>query len=190
MHTKSGLRIEYREKRNNLSKELFSIQSQNIVKLFSDLDCKNPGSVLTYAPLSNQQEFDPTPCTYWLQTQYPEIILSWPKTEIKGFGMDAFAPESHQLFKPNSWGILEPSNGQLIDPLALDLVLVPLLAFDTRGYRVGYGKGFYDRFFARCRKNVLKIGFSFFEPVVKIEDIDQFDVPLSHCITPSGIYEF
>lgn len=106
MHTKSGLRIEYREKRNKLSKELFSIQSQRIVKLFSDLDCKNPGSVLTYAPLSNQKEFDPTPCIYWLQTQYPDIILSWPKTETKGFGMDAFAAESHQLFKPNSWEFL------------------------------------------------------------------------------------
>jgi 5-formyltetrahydrofolate cyclo-ligase len=69
-------------------------------------------------------------------------------------------------------------------------VLVPLLAFDESGYRVGYGKGFYDRFLQQCRKDVLTVGFSYFDAIDKIEDTHQFDVPLNYCITPHRIYEF
>jgi 5-formyltetrahydrofolate cyclo-ligase len=65
-----------------------------------------------------------------------------------------------------------------------------MLICDTKGYRVGYGKGFYDRYLAHCRKDVVKIGFSYFDPVEKITDTDQFDVPLTYCITPQHIYEF
>ena len=74
--------------------------------------------------------------------------------------------------------------------LQVDLVLVPLLAFDTEGFRVGYGKGFYDRYLANCRADVVTIGFSYFGPVDKITDTGQFDVPLTYCITPQHTYEF
>jgi len=67
---------------------------------------------------------------------------------------------------------------------------VPLLAVDKKGYRVGYGKGFYDKFLPSCKKECLKIGFSYFEPVDEITDKDQFDVPLELCITPHNIYVF
>ena len=70
------------------------------------------------------------------------------------------------------------------------MVFVPMVAFDMKGYRVGYGKGFYDRYLPRCRPDVIKIGFSFFDPVDNIKDIADFDVPLNFCITPSRIYEF
>jgi 5-formyltetrahydrofolate cyclo-ligase len=65
-----------------------------------------------------------------------------------------------------------------------------MLAFDKQGYRVGYGKGFYDRYLKRCQPDVMKVGFSFFPPVDQIEDINANDVPLSYCITPHQIYAF
>jgi 5-formyltetrahydrofolate cyclo-ligase len=72
----------------------------------------------------------------------------------------------------------------------MDAVLVPLLGFDTTGHRIGFGKGFYDRYFENNTNSCLRIGISYFDPIPKIEDTDQFDVPLTHCITPSKIYEF
>lgn len=90
----------------------------------------------------------------------------------------------------NKWGIPEPVSGPRISPKDIEVVFVPLLAFDKSGNRVGYGKGFYDRFLAQCKTQVVKIGLSLFEAEEKITDIDERDVPLNYCITPSQTYCF
>ncbi|MEP6514110.1 MAG: 5-formyltetrahydrofolate cyclo-ligase, partial [Parafilimonas sp.] len=86
--------------------------------------------------------------------------------------------------------ITEPVKGEIINPQIIDIVFVPFLICDKQGYRVGFGKGFYDKFLPQCRKDIIKTGFSYFEPVDKIEDAQSFDVPLNYCITPHSIYEF
>jgi 5-formyltetrahydrofolate cyclo-ligase len=93
-------------------------------------------------------------------------------------------------YEENEYGIAEPVGGEEIHPEDLDAVFVPLLCFDEKGYRVGYGKGFYDRFLSSCREDVIRIGFSYFDPVPSIDDINDFDVPLNLCITPNKLYEF
>jgi 5-formyltetrahydrofolate cyclo-ligase len=70
------------------------------------------------------------------------------------------------------------------------MVIVPLLAFDKQGNRLGYGKGFYDRFLSDCRPDVIKAGTSYFEPEERFEELDQYDVPLDLCITPNNIWKF
>ena len=90
----------------------------------------------------------------------------------------------------NDYGIDEPKEGTEVSEEEIDVILVPLLAFDKRGYRVGFGKGYYDRFLPRCRSNVIKIGLSFFEPIDEINDISGFDIPLNFCITPQKNFEF
>ena len=90
----------------------------------------------------------------------------------------------------SSWGIPEPVGDDLVDERRIDLALVPLLCFDKRGYRVGYGKGYYDKFLVKCRDDCVKIGLSFFEPVEEIEDVQDFDVALDYCITPERIWDF
>jgi 5-formyltetrahydrofolate cyclo-ligase len=77
-----------------------------------------------------------------------------------------------------------------VDADQLDMVFVPLIAFDEQGYRAGYGKGFYDRFLATCRPDCIKVGFSYFAAVDRLEDRHQFDVPLDLCITPHNAYVF
>jgi 5-formyltetrahydrofolate cyclo-ligase len=91
----------------------------------------------------------------------------------------------------NQWGILEPNPQSAIRyPLSeIDLVIVPLLGFDKQGNRVGYGKGFYDRFLARCRSNVIKVGVSFFDPIDGISDITPLDIRLDYCITPTRVWK-
>ncbi|HLV46855.1 MAG TPA: 5-formyltetrahydrofolate cyclo-ligase, partial [Flavobacterium sp.] len=67
---------------------------------------------------------------------------------------------------------------------------IPLLAYDQIGNRIGYGKGFYDSFLEKCRKDVLKIGLSFYPPEAEIEDIRPEDIPLDMTITPDEIFDF
>ena len=178
------------EERNRLSTTYRNDLSEKILFHFSSLQFEGIKSVLTYKCIPSRKEFDAELCSDWLKKQSPGLSFAWPKTFAKDHSMEGIEMSGDDFFSENNWGILEPQGGRIVSPMEFDLVLVPLLCFDQNGYRVGYGKGFYDRFFPRCKENVWKIGFSFFDPVVKIEDIDQFDVPLNHCITPSGIYEF
>ena len=71
-------------------------------------------------------------------------------------------------------------------------IIFRILVFqwDTKGYRVGYGKGFYDRFFASLHKDVKKIGISLFMPCEIIEDTNEYDIPLTCCVTPNKNYSF
>ena len=72
----------------------------------------------------------------------------------------------------------------------LDIIFIPLLAFDIEGHRVGYGKGYYDRFLKLTNNSTLKIGLSFFDPINKILDIDDNDVKLDYCVTPKQVHKF
>ena len=71
----------------------------------------------------------------------------------------------------------------------IEVVFIPLLVFDEKGHRVGYGKGFYDTFLKNC-PNAIKIGLSFFEAEAKIDDHKAYDIPMNYCITPNRIYHF
>jgi 5-formyltetrahydrofolate cyclo-ligase len=93
-------------------------------------------------------------------------------------------------FANSEWGIPEPVGGSVLEPTNFDIVLIPLLAFDLKGNRVGYGKGFYDRFLVNCRPDCLKIGISLFDPVERIEDVESHDIPLDIAICPAKLYDF
>jgi 5-formyltetrahydrofolate cyclo-ligase len=112
----------------------------------------------------------------------PVIIEEGKLTHIKYENVDQI--------KTTSWGIPEPTYGETIDPAKLDFVLVPLLAIDKKGYRVGYGKGFYDQFLASCSENCQFIGLNYFDSIEKISDLHEADVPLHFCVNPNGIEQF
>jgi len=119
--------------------------------------------LFSYFPIEHQREPNTllffkifAICDYFfLQTAYPVI-----ETTTKN--MAAFIVNEETIFTKNSYGIPEPENGKFIEPKEIDIAFVPLLVCDKAGNRVGFGKGFYDRYLAHCRKDVLKIGFSYF----------------------------
>ena len=87
-------------------------------------------------------------------------------------------------------GIPEPLNGNKIKINLIEVVFVPLIIVDKIGNRVGYGKGYYDRFLSNCDKKVIKVGLSFFDIIEKIEDTTYSDIRLNYCITPKKIIKF
>ena len=95
------------------------------------------------------------------------------------------------VIKVNTYGIPEPEGNQFeVSPKDIDVVFVPLLAIDKNGNRVGYGKGFYDRFLSQCRPDIVKVGVSLFEPTDLEIPKDPSDVSMNQLVTPSGIISF
>lgn len=90
----------------------------------------------------------------------------------------------------NAFGIPEPVNAPNFPVLDIDVVFVPLLGVDKLGNRLGYGKGFYDRFLGECRPDTLKVGLSFFDPIEVFQEVYPHDIRLDYCVTPHGVYQF
>lgn len=188
--TKQELRKVYREKRINLATEQFQSLNKQLMVQVTALDFRAHSTVHLFLPIKGNHEPDTYAIADWLKQEYPHIRLILSKTEHGTYGMRHFIWEAATVLTLNHWGIPEPENGVAIRPQEIDLVFVPLLAFDIRGHRVGYGKGFYDRFLSECRPTVRKIGLSLFEAETVISDITAHDIALDACVTPSRIWNF
>ncbi len=157
---------------------------------FQKLNIDIPALIMTYAPLERAGEFNVEPITDYCYFKNPAQVLFYPVISEQTGTMSCVVVNDFTQFATNKYGIAEPVDGLDMFADEIDLVLVPLLAFDKRGHRVGYGKGYYDRFLKTCRKDTVKIGFSYFDPVDKITDTDSRDIRLNHCITPHAVYTF
>ncbi len=187
---KKELRKYFRGKRNALvsveqSKldDLMLIQFQKIELPFISL-------LLSYWPIEENKEPNTHLITDYLEFRNPGLTTAYPKTDFFMNEIVAVSTDAETSFVKNEFNIYEPEEGTRVDAAEISMVLVPLLAFDKKGYRVGYGKGYYDKFLAGCSKDCIKAGFSYFEPVDEIADKADFDVPLNLCITPQTVYVF
>lgn len=188
------LKIEARKIYKQKRKEISLIQKEKWDDLllihFQKLNLPFITTVFSYIAIVAQKEIDCTNMIRYLQFVNPELKIAYPVCNFADDTMKAIVANDDTDFKVNSYGILEPAGDTELNPAAVDLVLLPLLCFDKYGYRVGYGKGFYDKFLAACRQDVIKIGLSYFEPIDEITDRDEFDIPLNYCVTPQVVYEF
>jgi 5-formyltetrahydrofolate cyclo-ligase len=186
---KDELRKIYLAKRLALTENEYTTLSHKIADLFfRSVDLSQIKIIHIYLPIESKHEPDTRLIIDRLQSQFPHIRLVVPR--VKGDEMEnIFFEGSHQLEK-TKWGMVEPKQGALAHPKEIDAVIVPLLIFDDSGHRLGYGKGFYDRFLKTCSTGCKKIGLSFFDSEVQIENISPFDVKLTYCITPSRVLEF
>lgn len=188
--TKSELRIIYKEKRRKLSLQKIDKYNDLILINFQKLRLPPIHCVHTYLASLKLVEVDTCNLIRYLQFKNPEIKIAVPKVDHHAHSLYHFEYEENIQLMPNHYGINEPMEGKRIMPEQLDVVLVPLLAFDKKGFRVGYGKGFYDKFLADCRIDVISIGLSYFDPVDEITDINDHDLPLNYCVTPTRLISF
>ena len=187
---KKSIRQSYLKKRAAFTTAEREALNQSMIYNFSDLKLAPVNYLFSYYALMDKSEFNVEPCASLLKSKNTDIVISWPRIDPRNNTMEALALSESVFFSKNKYNILEPIGGDPVPPANQDVVFVPLIAFDKKGYRVGYGKGYYDRYLSQCRPDCLRIGFSFLEPLEAISDIGEFDVPLSVCITPSRIYEF
>ena len=203
---KSELRKLYLSKRKAISVEEMAIKSQQITDLFfQNFDLSKVKNLHVFLPIIKRNEIDTwliirelvymnagwVKPTVELPASVEQINIIIPKIISKKSELEHYLFNEKNLTE-NAWGILEPSgeNQEKILPEQIDLVIIPLLIFDINGNRVGYGKGFYDRFLQQCRPKTLKIGVCLEEPIEMIEDTNEFDIKMNFCITPNKIYRF
>ncbi|MGN6400995.1 MAG: 5-formyltetrahydrofolate cyclo-ligase [Flavisolibacter sp.] len=157
---------------------------------FQTIDFPFVNYVLSFYPIEENNEVDTFLITDHLHFKNPNLNICYPKTAFHNQTMQAVLCNADSIFEANAYNIPEPLDNEIIEPSLLDVVIVPLLAFDTKGNRIGYGKGFYDRYLKDCRSDCIKIGLSYFEAIDAVDDANEFDVPLDLCITPQRTYVF
>jgi 5-formyltetrahydrofolate cyclo-ligase len=187
--TKSELRQIYLTRQKSLSRAEREIRSRQITEqFFEHFTLENFKNLHLFLSIEKNGEIDTQFIYQKIRQDFPPISLFAPRVRESELEHLAFTEQTKLV--ENSWQISEPAGDELFDEKLFDMVIVPMLCFDKSGYRVGYGKGFYDRFLSKCRPDCLKIGVSFFEPVDEISDINRFDVKLDYCLTPNRVWKF
>ena len=188
---KAHLRKEMLQKRLGYEAADISRKSQQIAdNFFRNFSLENIKAIHVFLPIQLKNEIDTWPIIRKLQAGYPHIQVVASVSDLQELTLTHhwLLPETELV--QNKWGIPEPQGAEAVAVEEIDMVLVPLLAFDKQGHRVGYGKGFYDRFLEICRPDTLKVGLSLEEPITAITDIHEGDTALNFALTPTNIYQF
>ena len=186
--TKNELRSQYKALRKNLSEAEIEEKSLAIVNGVLALDIWDKTYFHVFLPIEEQKEVNTEFLLHLLSGKDKEIVIS--KSDFTTRKMTHFLLTDNTKIKKNEYNIPEPVDGIEVPSSKIQVVFVPLLAFDTLGNRVGYGKGFYDQFLSECQPETIKIGLSFFEAENTITDVFEKDVRLDFCITPKKCYRF
>lgn len=187
---KSQLRKLYLQKRSTLTAEEVGEMSDKICSHFFTLPFQQLKYIHTFYPISEKKEVDSVMISNRIRHSNPDLQLVLSKMEPDSHSLKHIVWDSATHLVKNRWGIAEPVGGKEISAEMLDMILIPLMVYDKIGNRVGYGKGYYDRFLAQCRPHAIKVGLSFFPPEELIEDTGQHDVALDICITPEKVWRF
>ena len=182
--TKEELRKIYLGKRAKLSESEYERLCRMITEnFFNKANVASINTLHIYLAVAERKEADTWPILDRLKRESPHIRIAVPK--MSGTELEHYYYEGLQQLDQNSFGIFEPTHGIPCDLDRIDTIVVPLLAADRAGHRLGYGRGFYDRFLSQCPGNCRKIGLSLFNLEDKIP-IDDWDIKLDLVITPFG----
>lgn len=180
--TKAALRTQFLARRQALSDDVVAARSKVLCdRLFASFDFSFHKFVHTFLPMEQRNEPDTWLVMDRWRREFPHLRIVLPKMQADGALVHLEFEGLHQL-KRNAWGIPEPAQGTELAPAKLDFVLVPLLAADRHGNRLGYGKGFYDRFLSAVNPACKKVGYSLLDLCADELPHDAWDVPLTHVV--------
>lgn len=186
--TKKELRVKYKTLQQSLNENMVDDMSLTIANNLGNMKIWDHQFYHVFLSIEENKEVKTDYLLHILAGKDKEIVIS--KSNFQTIEMTHYLLTDSTKIIKNQYNIPEPTNGIEVPVAKIDIVFVPLLAFDKNGNRVGYGKGFYDNFLKECRTETLKIGLSLFEVEEQIDDVYEGDVKLDYCVTPSGIYQF
>ena len=185
---KSELRPKYKALRKQLSENQIEEMSLAVANKLLTLPIWENTYFHIFLPITEHHELNTEFILHLLSGKDKEIIIS--KSDFETRNMTHFLLTDNTKIKKNEYNIPEPVDGIEVPSHKIEVFFVPLLAFDKKGHRAGYGKGFYDKFLSECKPETIKIGLSFFEAEELIEDVFEGDVQLDYCVTPEKVYQF
>lgn len=186
---KAELRAIYKQKRDALV-DVEALSVQIAERFFYGFNLSSYSTIHIFLPAESKKEINTWLIIDRIRREYPQLRIVVPVVNWADGSMKSCLLKNDSLVRENKWGIPEPVEEIEVNASEVDLVLLPMLAFDKKGNRIGYGKGFYDKFLAQCKSNVFKAGLSFFEAEEMIEDVSEWDVPLDAAVTPEGFVRF
>ncbi len=126
-----------------------------------------------------------------LSAQGHAVVLPAVDPSVKGL-MNFYSLEGPEDLVPNRFGILEPPPypERLVNPSYLEAMLIPLVAFDLRGARMGMGGGYYDRLLKKVSAACVLIGLAYDFQLIEDLKVEKWDMPLDEVITPDHHYIF
>jgi 5-formyltetrahydrofolate cyclo-ligase len=185
---KKELRLKYKTLRKQLSENNIEEMSLTIANQLLQLNIWDKNYFHIFLPIENHKEVDTELILHLLSGKDKNILIS--KSNFETREMTHYLLTDNTKIKKNQYNIPEPVDGIEVPSKKIEVVFIPLLAFDKKGHRVGYGKGFYDKFLSECKPDVIKIGLSFFDPEELITDVFEGDVKLDYCVTPNEVHSF
>ena len=185
---KKDLRLKYKNLRQAMAEEAIEDDSLAIANNLLRLDIWDKTYYHLFLTMEEQREVHTDCILHLLAGKDKEVVVS--RSDFEAMKMLHYLLTDNTRLVKNIYGIPEPADGLEVPAHKIDVVFVPLLAFDNNGHRVGYGKGFYDRFLNECREDVITVGLSFFEAEEEPIEANATDVPLDYCVTPLKVYKF
>jgi len=189
MKSKQALRAQYLAQRSALSPQEVERLSVQVVEQATHWLVKRQQlqHFHLFLPIVGQQEVNTLLLKELLEVEGKTLYTSWVRRGE--LGLDTVKLPRVATLRVDRWGIPVPENKELVSPESIQVVFVPLLAYDRQGNRLGFGKGYYDVFLGSLSPAVLKVGLSFFDPEEAIPS-EAHDVPLDFCVTCSRTWDF
>lgn len=185
---KENLRREYKLQRSQLPAAEVKLCSEQIFNLIKGHFRFHNKTIHVFLSITSFNEINTASFIEFLFELKCTVVTSI--TQFSPLGLTHCIIDENTTYRRDKLGIPCPVEGVAISENKIDIVIIPLLAFDNKGARVGYGKGLYDRFLAECKPKCIKIGVSLFEPTSFISGVNKNDVSLDYCVTPNKIYSF
>ena len=185
-NNKKFLRKAFKEKRSKINLSQYQYLCKCIYNNLIKLEIWDKDFFHIYLSNDSKKEVSTDDIVRLLIKKNKKVIV--PK--IYDEQLIHFEIDLNTEFIINNLGIREPIIDVEFDKSIIEIIIVPLLVFDRKGHRVGYGRGYYDKFMIDSPNNVVKIGLSLFEPVDEINNIYENDIKLNFVITPSKTYSF
>ena len=185
---KKELRKLYKEKRASLTTKVIDEMSLAIANKTLQLPIWDYNYFHLFLTIEEQKEIQTEYLLHILHARDKDVVI--PKSNFSTNSMVNYLLTDNTKIKKNKYNIPEPIDGIEVPENKLDVVFIPLLAYDSNGNRVGYGKGFYDKLLTKTKPSCIKVGLSFFNPEHQISDVYAGDIPLNYCVTPEEIYSF
>jgi 5-formyltetrahydrofolate cyclo-ligase len=181
---KNRLRKELLERREVISSAKWAVSSESIARKLKQLSFfKTAKTIHCYVSMNERREVNTHPLIKGMITSGKRVVV--PVTDSEDGTLSHVELHSFDDLAANKWGVLEPVKNKGVDVAKIDLVIVPMVGGDENCNRIGYGRGFYDRFLKDV--SCPKTGLCFEQNIIKKLPVEPFDIPLNKIVTEERV---